>query len=100
MKHTKKLIAVVLLLSLLLCSCGMPAPQPEAIEIETEPERPVITMAEPAPVQPEVQTVTTVNYAPQRLSTSGSKPEPTVVQTDMFNAKFEGSSVAGKGEAV
>ncbi len=100
MKHTKKLIAVVLLLSLLLCSCGMPAPQTEAIEIETEPERPVITMAEPAPAQPEVQTVTTVNYAPQRLSTSGSKPEPTVVQTDMFNAKFEGSSVAGKGEAV
>ena len=100
MKHTKILIAVVLLLSLLLSSCGMAAAQPETIEIETEPERAVITMAEPAPAQPKVQTVSAVDYAPRQLSTSGSKPEPTVVETDMFAAKFEGSSVAGSGEAV
>jgi len=100
MKHTKILIAVVLLFSLLLSSCGMAAAQPETIEIETEPERAVITMAEPAPAQPNVQTVSAVDYGPRQLSSSGSKPEPTVVQTDMFAAKFEGSSVAGSGEAV
>lgn len=100
MKHTKILIAVVLLFSLLLSSCGMAAAQPETIEIETEPERAVITMAEPAPAQPKVQTVSAVDYAPRQLSSSGSKPEPTVVETDMFAAKFEGSSVAGSGEAV
>ena len=100
MKHTKILIAVVLLFSLLLSSCGMAAAQPETIEIETEPERAVITMAEPAPAQPKVQTVSAVDYGPRQLSTSGSKPEPTVVETDMFAAKFEGSSVAGSGEAV
>lgn len=55
MKHTKILIAVVLLFSLLLSSCGMAAAQLETIEIETEPERAVITMAEPAPARPKVQ---------------------------------------------
>ncbi len=100
MKRTKILIAVVLLLSLLLSSCGMPAAQPETIEIETEPERAVVTVTEPAPAQPEVQTETTADYAPRLLTNTGSKPEPTTVQTDMFSAKFEGSAVAGKGEAV
>lgn len=67
---------------------------------EQERERAVITMAEPAPAQPKVQTVSAVDDAPRQLSSSGSKPEPTVVETDMFAAKFEGSSVAGSGEAV
>jgi hypothetical protein len=43
--------------------------------------------------QPEVQTVSTADYAPRLLANTGSKPEPTTVKTDMFSAKFEGSAV-------
>ena len=77
MKTIRMLIAVLLLATMLL---GVTALQPGA------------AAAEAAAVQVEAD--------------GGSTPAlsgnitPTRVQTTMFNAKFEGSSVAGKGEVV
>ena len=117
MKHKRIVIALVLLVSLLLSSCGQAFPRmtqtallyaeaaPKAFSEpaakaeeekapapETAAEAPALLSAfREAPA--DVQTV-------QPMALAGGKVEPIRVTTDMFRAKFEGSDVAGSGEAV
>ena len=117
MKHKRIVIALVLLVSLLLSSCGQAFPRmtqtallyaeaaPKAFSepaakaeeekapaLETAAEAPALLSAfREAPA--DVQTV-------QPMALAGGKVEPIRVTTDMFRAKFEGSDVAGSGEAV
>ena len=91
MKRTKTKIAVALLLSLLLSGCGGTAPQPPAETAEPVEEPAVSAEMELAPVGFEVP----------RLSAPGAaQTAPVSVKNTLFRAKFEGSAVAGSGEAV
>ena len=81
MKLAKQVIAIFLLFSMLLTGCSMSAPQEQGEDPESQGE-PVIT------------------FNAQPLVENNSTVTPTTVKTTMFNAKFEGKSVAGKGEVV
>lgn len=100
MKRTKFMIAIVLLFSLLLSSCGMTVPQAAVKGVEPAGEASVDSVLELTPIQSGAPAAPAADYAPRLLTSSGSKPAPTIVQTDMFAARFEGDAVAGRGEAV
>jgi predicted small lipoprotein YifL len=84
MKHMKVWIAALLLASFLLAACGQTGPA-ETGTPAAEPLRETAS-SEPMVLQP--------------LAASINQVDPTTVQSDMFRAKFEGSEVAGSGEAV
>ena len=96
MKHTKIMIAFVLLFALLFSGCGQIAPQTAGTAAYT---------ASPAGAAMPA-TLSAVRKAPASvrpvlpLAESGGKVTPTTVKTAMFRAKFEGSAVAGSGESV
>ena len=80
MKRTRGIIAIFLLLAMLLTACGQSAQTPTVVD---EPEN-----TTPVVVQPEQE---------------DTAAEPLVFSdqpANVFRAKFEGSNVAGKGEAV
>lgn len=83
MKHTKLLIAALLLLSFLLSSCGQGA------AVLDLPARELTAHAAPAGSLP----------APQRLA-ADSKNSPVKSGIDLFRGKFEGTAVEGSAEAV
>lgn len=100
MKHTKILIAVVLLFALLLSSCGQAAPQAAETVRRTVKEAPAPAAAG------RVELLSAYHEAPAAgtfalpLSAPGQVTPTTVEHNTMFRAKFEGNSVSGRGEVV
>ncbi|MBQ7465701.1 MAG: hypothetical protein IJS55_04185 [Oscillospiraceae bacterium] len=82
MKRMRGIIAIFLLLALLLTACGQSSQTPPKAE-EPEDTAPVVV----EPVQPEQE-------EPAQSLVFSDQP------ANVFRAKFEGSNVAGKGEAV
>ena len=103
MKGRKTIVAVVLLFALLLSSCGqgslLQAEETTAAKTAAAAETVVSTQAQPQPLS-------AFRDAPAGSAASAPKAAPAGpvtperVKTDMFRAKFEGSAVAGSGEAV
>jgi len=100
MKHTKILIAVVLLFALLLSSCGQAAPQAAETVRRTVKEAPAPAAAG------RVELLSAYHEAPAAgtfalpLSAPGQVTPTTVEHNTMFRAKFEGNAVSGRGEVV
>ena len=92
MKRMTTMIAVVLLFSLLLSSCGLAAPRAATEAAAEDEEKSEALLSElDAPLEE-------VSLPP--LEVSAPQTEPTKVKNTLFRAKFEGSTVAGSGEAV
>ena len=92
MKRMTTMIAVVLLFSLLLSSCGLAAPRAATEAAAEDEEKSEALLSElDAPLEE-------VSLPP--LEVSAPQTEPVKVKNTLFRAKFEGSTVAGSGEAV
>ena len=103
MRRARFLTAVVLLFALLLSSCESAAPKAEAPAAEAEE---TVEAAEEETAEwndfPEFEMPEFRDFPPEAYETKadGGDVTPVSVQTTMFNAKFEGDTVAGSGEAV
>ena len=92
MKRMTTMISVVLLFSLLLSSCASAVPR-AATETAVDEEEQSEALLSEADAPPEE-----VSFPP--LEVSAPQTEPVKVKNTLFRAKFEGSTVAGSGEAV
>jgi len=100
MKRTKLVIAIVLLFSLLLSSCGQAALPIEESEQYGAEETALEAAEVPEMELPPFRDFPPEAYPPRPQTDSEGQVTPIRMETDMFRAKFEGTDVAGSGEAV